>query len=141
MQSVGRYAFSGSGNLTKVTLNKNLKGLDEYAFNRCINLTTVVAMMEEPCLGAGIAFVRIPAACVLYVPVGTRQKYIDAGWTEEVFGGGIIEFDPATAIAGVDADTDKSDSEPWYTIGGTKLTGKPTAAGICIHGGRKVLVK
>ena len=49
--------------------------------------------------------------------------------------------DPATGIAGIEADTDKNDSEPWYTINGVELTEKPTAPGIYIHGGKKVVVK
>ena len=46
----------------------------------------------------------------------------------------------ATGITGIDADQ-TNDSEPWYTIGGAKLQGKPTAAGIYIRGGKKVVVK
>ena len=28
---------------------------------------------------------------MLTVPCGTRQAYIDAGWTEDIFKGGIVE--------------------------------------------------
>lgn len=49
--------------------------------------------------------------------------------------------DPATAITAVGADTDADDGEPWYTLGGSQLSEKPTVAGIYIHGGRKVVVK
>ena len=28
---------------------------------------------------------------MLTVPYGTRQAYIDAGWTEDIFKGGIVE--------------------------------------------------
>ena len=37
--------------------------------------------------------------------------------------------------------SETDDSAPWYTINGTLLTEKPTAAGIYIHGGKKVIVK
>ena len=52
-----------------------------------------------------------------------------------VFEGGL-----ANAISGIDADK-TNDNEPWYTIGGARLTGKPTAPGIYIQGKKKILVK
>ena len=60
------------------------------------NLKSVVAKMETPAtLGDG-AFKREYGAkkCVLTVPRGKRQAYIDAGWTEDIFKGGIVEEMP-----------------------------------------------
>ena len=37
------------------------------------------------------AFKGISAECVLTVPHGTRQAYLDAGWSESIFKGGIEE--------------------------------------------------
>jgi Leucine-rich repeat (LRR) protein len=37
--------------------------------------------------------------------------------------------------------SETEDSAPWYTINGVKLAEKPTAPGIYIHGGKKVVVK
>ena len=48
--------------------------------------------------------------------------------------------DPATGVNNVEV-SDADDSAPWYTINGVKLTGKPTAPGIYIHNGKKVVVK
>ena len=48
--------------------------------------------------------------------------------------------DPSTGVNNIEA-TDADDSAPWYTINGDKLAEKPTAPGIYIHGGKKVLVK
>ena len=48
--------------------------------------------------------------------------------------------DPSTEINNVEA-SEADDSAPWYTINGVQLQGKPTAAGIYIQGGRKVVVK
>ena len=45
-----------------------------------------------------------------------------------------------TAIGTVDVDTDYADGA-WYTIDGRKIQGKPTAKGIYINGGQKVLIK
>lgn len=47
--------------------------------------------------------------------------------------------DPA-AITSVVGDQ-SGNTTPWYTVGGTLLSGKPAAAGIYIHDGRKVVVK
>ena len=48
--------------------------------------------------------------------------------------------DPSTEVNNVEA-ADADDSAPWYTINGVELTEKPTAPGIYIHGGKKVVVK
>lgn len=36
--------------------------------------------------------------------------------------------------------TDYTDSDAWYTLSGTRLSGKPTQKGLYIHGGKKVVV-
>ena len=48
--------------------------------------------------------------------------------------------DPSTGVNNVEA-SEADDSAPWYTVGGTRLQGKPTAAGIYIQGKKKILVK
>ena len=37
------------------------------------------------------AFKNISASCVLTVPYGTRDAYIAAGWTTDIFKGGVVE--------------------------------------------------
>ena len=51
-----------------------------------------------------------------------------------------VGVDPSTGVNNIEA-TDADDSAPWYTINGDELAEKPTAPGIYIHGGKKVLVK
>ena len=51
-----------------------------------------------------------------------------------------VGVDPSTGVNNIEA-TDADDSAPWYTINGDKLAEKPTAPGIYIHGGKKILVK
>ena len=48
--------------------------------------------------------------------------------------------DPSTGVNNVEV-SDADDSAHWYTINGVELTEKPTAPGIYIHGGKKVVVK
>ena len=66
------------------------------------------------------------------------------GWTPCYYDGiNWLEYpgvDPSTGVNSVEA-SDADDSAPWYTINGVQLQGKPTAAGIYIHGGRKVVVR
>ncbi len=38
-------------------------------------------------------------------------------------------------------DSESADQAPWYTVDGVELAEKPTAPGIYIHGGKKVVVK
>lgn len=46
-------------------------------------------------------FSTIPDNCVLTVPAGKRQAYIDAGWTTDIFKGGIVE---EPAVGDVNSD-------------------------------------
>lgn len=48
-------------------------------------------------------------------------------------------IDNATSISNIKANTQSNDS--WYTISGTRLSGKPTQKGVYIHQGKKVVVK
>ena len=47
---------------------------------------------------------QYPVHCTLQVPVGTRDAYIAAGWTEEIFKGGVVEA--ADGGAGTPGDVD-----------------------------------
>ena len=66
------------------------------------------------------------------------------GWIPLYYDGNTwVEYagvDPSTEVNNVEA-ADADDSAPWYTINGVQLAEKPTAPGIYIHGGKKVVVK
>lgn len=48
----------------------------------------------------------------------------------------------ATGIATIEADGSvNSDGDAWYTIGGQRLSAKPTVGGVYIHNGKKVVIK
>ena len=50
--------------------------------------------------------------------------------------------DEATGIISVhDSGFMVNGSDAWYTIDGRKLDGQPTAKGLYIHGGKKVVIK
>ncbi len=48
-----------------------------------------------------------------------------------------------TAIGEIDTKTGELsfDSEAWYTLGGVRLSGKPSKKGLYINNGKKVIVK
>jgi hypothetical protein len=48
-----------------------------------------------------------------------------------------------TAIGTLDTTTGEVsfDSEAWYTLDGVRLSGKPTARGIYINNGKKIVIK
>ena len=50
-----------------------------------------------------------------------------------------VTYGNATGISVIKANTQTDES--WYTIGGTRLSGKPTQKGVYIHQGKKAVVK
>ena len=79
--------------LTSIELPSTLTAISQRAFQNCTGLTSVVSHIREPfTLGTGV-FGNISPSCVLTVPAGTRQAYIDKGWTETIFKGGIVEME------------------------------------------------
>ena len=112
---IENYTFDNCINLTSITIPNSVTSIGKYAFYRCENLPSITIPNSVTSIGAGafynsnltsvISEIKVPFAfgseafednspnCVLYVPKGTRDVYIAAGWTEEVFMGGIVEMD------------------------------------------------
>lgn len=92
IKGIYNYAFYDMAELTSIELPATLTTISQRAFQNCTGLTSVVSHIREPfAFGTG-AFGNISSSCVLTVPHGTRQAYIDKGWTEAVFKGGIVEM-------------------------------------------------
>ena len=96
--SIGERAFNSCKTLTSVTIPANVTSIGVRAFAGCVALESVTTEIPVPFAFGGYAFYTISANCVLYVPSGTRNDYIAAGWTESVFKGGVV--DP-TAVEGI----------------------------------------
>ena len=93
MKIVGDAIFSHCTGPTSVTIPDGVTRIGNEAFNACSGLTTVTSYIEEPFAFGADAFNGIADGCILYVPAGTRDAYIAAGWTEDVFKGGVIEME------------------------------------------------
>lgn len=92
--SIGNGAFFRCGSMATVTIPNSVTSIGDGAFNECDFLTSVVSLIQEPFSFGENTFTGISEDCVLTVPFGTKEAYIAAGWTEEVFKGGIVEADP-----------------------------------------------
>ena len=89
--SIGQNAFHGCTYLTSVSIPSSVTSIGKYAFYGCTDLDSVTSEIKVPFKLESGTFTA--ANCVLYVPKGTRDAYITAGWTEKVFKGGIVELD------------------------------------------------
>ncbi len=85
------YGFRGQRNLKSIVIPKSVTSITATAFIDCTNLTSVVAKGVTPPTLNTDAFKNISANCVLTVPYGTRDAYIAAGWTTDIFKGGVVE--------------------------------------------------
>lgn len=88
--SIGIFAFNWNASLTSIELPSTLTMIENNAFQDCKFMSVVSHATTPPTLGTNV-FYGIPNDCVLTVPQGTRAAYIAAGWTKEVFGGGVVE--------------------------------------------------
>ena len=92
--SIGSGAFDMCSSLTSITIPASVTSIGSQAFADCSNLVSVFSQTESPqTLQDGIScpFYNISNSCTLTIPTGTTSAYTAAGWTTEVFGGGINE--------------------------------------------------
>jgi len=94
---LGSSAFYGCTALESIVLpigltgSGSLGGVGNYAFKLCSNLKEVISNVQTPSTLGTESFFGVDSVCVLEIPVGTITAYNNAGWTTEVFGGGIVE--------------------------------------------------
>ena len=91
-------AFVSCPLLKIVLLPTTLTTIESQAFAFCESLSKVIAKMENPVAFGSQTFYRIGSLCGLHVPVGTKEAYIGAGWTKELFKGGIVEGDDTPTV-------------------------------------------
>ena len=98
--SIGEGAFNYCPNLTSITIPNSVTSIGDNAFANCESLTSVVSKIQAPFAFGEDAFSYISSNCVLTIPKGTRNAYIAAGWTEDIFQGGIVEDGASSGIRG-----------------------------------------
>lgn len=100
--SVGSYAFFNCTGLTSIEIPNSITSIEERAFYNCPSLKSIVSLKQNPFVLCNGSFVGVSDKCVLIIPDGTRNKYIAAGWTEEIFKGGVLEESESYVIAFAD---------------------------------------
>ena len=113
--------------------------IGDYAFAGCSDLTSVISHIKEPFTINSTTFT--PGRGKLYVPKGTGVAYVRAGWTLDIFKGGIYEME-ATGVEDIyDSSEDVDDARAGiFDLLGRKLDAAPRG-GLYIQNGKKVLVK
>lgn len=93
VMSIDTCAFVGCTGIRALVIPETVKKISGLAFKGCSNLGSVVSMNKEPFeLQKGV-FEGISGACVLTVATGTKEDYVNKGWSESVFRGGVVEVD------------------------------------------------
>lgn len=136
---VGGAFVKECNSLNTIVLGTGVEGLQRNAFWGIGALKEIYSLNSIPpiCDVPDQTFVDIPDDVALYVPIGSKEAYETApGWDH--FAGYIVEIDP-TAIKPVVISV--KDDASWYNLQGVKSSEKPTAPGIYIHGGKKVIIK
>ena len=91
INNISSSSFADCASLTSVSVPNSVTSIDDLAFAGCSSLTSVISKIETPFAFGSNAFWNVSSTCVLTVPKGKRDAYIAAGWTEDVFKGGVIE--------------------------------------------------
>lgn len=89
--TIGTSAFYSCYSLESIDIPANITQIGTTAFAWSLGLKSVTCHWDKPISFGENAFDHISGACTLTVPPGTRDAYIAAGWTEEIFKGGVIE--------------------------------------------------
>ncbi len=85
--SIGKLAFDECYLLTSISFPKTLQSIGDQAFYSCPSLSLVISEMIEPFALQTQFFYVKPGLGIqtqsktLRIPAGTKQKYIDKGWT------------------------------------------------------------
>lgn len=140
VKEIGSANIIDDMNLNTMVLGKGVEILHFNAFwSTNVPLKEIYSLNPVPpvCGAPDITFEGMPDGVTLYVPIGSKEAYETApGWNH--FAGHIVEINP-TAIKPVVISI--KDNTSWYNLRGVRSLEKPTAPGIYIHGGKKVIIK
>ena len=80
LKDIGKYSFKDCSSLTELQFPLNLSSIGEYAFKNCISLKKIVVHWDEPINVLPYTFLGCYEDCILYIPIATATKYLNAGW-------------------------------------------------------------
>ena len=115
--SIGEWAFLACTKLKSVYIGKGVTSIGNEVFYDCHSLTSVTSYGIKPFTINNTVFKNNSSNCILYVPEGTKDAYIAAGWTEEVFKGGIVEMEP-TGLQDVTQESLPTNADCYYDLNG-----------------------
>ncbi len=92
LTSLDENCFYGCYKMKSIIVPDNVETIGDYAFYYCGSLSSIIARMDVPARYESHTFLDVNSTYKLFVPEGKKQAYIDAGWTENVFKGGIYEI-------------------------------------------------
>ena len=134
MPAIGYATFRDCSSLKGIAIPSTVQSIGDSAFIGCTSLDSVCSYIEHPFEFGHDAFKDISPRCVLTVPFGKRDAYIAAGWTEQIFKGGIKEMPEPAGIRPVTIGRSNS---AYYDLQGRR-TAVPQKGKIYIHQGRKI---
>lgn len=90
VKTIGEGAFYNL-KMEEIEIPSSVESIEKWAFMYCQQLKSVISKVVTPFEFGEDAFGNIGSNCVLTVPEGTKDAYIAAGWTTDIFKGGIVE--------------------------------------------------
>ena len=93
VMTIGESAFYNCSSLKSIVIPSSVTSIGSGAFCNCSSLESVTSKIMKPFVFGNNAFRNISSDCLLIVPMGTKNTYIAKGWTTDVFGGGVVEYD------------------------------------------------
>jgi hypothetical protein len=77
--SIGNSAFSGCSSLTSISIPKSVRSIGDSAFRDCSNILSILCHSKEPITCKSLTFDdEIFYSAVLYVPIGSKEKYCNS---------------------------------------------------------------
>ncbi len=140
--TIGNSAFRGCTGLTSVTIPSSVETIDDGAFMGCTGLTSVTIFAPSLTKYGDLAFANNATGRKIYVPSGSVDTYKTC-WSDYASDIEPLDYiiDAGSATGIKEVKSEKSGIEGWFSLDGRRLSGKPTAKGIYIHEGKKVVVK
>lgn len=90
LESIGKYVFQGCSSYETLEIPSTVKSIGNASFINNTALSEVYARMLTPCSIGNLVF-GVVEGRKLIVPQGTRDVYINNGWNDSRFKGGVVE--------------------------------------------------